>query len=43
MWSIIYQNRLIYAGYNFNKAVRYFDKLQAKVGDKVTMLTLQPA
>ena len=40
MWGIALNNRLIYAGYNLNKSIRYFDKLKAKLGDKITMLHL---
>lgn len=40
MWGITLNNRLIYAGPNFNKCIRYFDKLKGKLGDKITMLHL---
>jgi hypothetical protein len=40
LWGIALNDRLIYAGCNFNKCIRYFDKLKAKLGDKITMLHL---
>ena len=42
MWGVVLNDRLIYAGHNFNKCTRYFDKLKAKLGEKVTMLNLPP-